>query len=170
MCSTEMLSQLVSLAAARERDAPILASLQASDSEIQKGVVITSLSEEAKHQLESLMGFSSRARQAVAWRAVRQSLYFSGMHERFDIVENAHFNNFRWILEGDILHNNQQIVHARTQYLDWLPSGFGTFHMAGKHGSGKSTLMKFLCGQVRTLNKLTDWAGIYVIHGFKARD
>ena len=34
--------------------------------------------------------------------------------------------------------------HARKEFTKWLASGQGLFHISGKAGSGKSTLMKFL--------------------------
>jgi Cdc6-like AAA superfamily ATPase len=44
-------------------------------------------------------------------------------------------------------------------FLSWLSSGNGIFHVSGKPGSGKSTLMKFLCDHPRTQEELQEWAG-----------
>jgi len=43
---------------------------------------------------------------------------------------------------------------ARELFLHWLSSGNGIFHISGKLGSGKSTLMKFLCDHDRTTAEL----------------
>jgi hypothetical protein len=48
---------------------------------------------------------------------------------------------------------------ARTNFLTWLKSDGGLFHISGKAGSGKSTLMKFLCSRERTKEELQAWAG-----------
>ncbi|KUJ18518.1 uncharacterized protein LY89DRAFT_667608 [Mollisia scopiformis] len=44
-------------------------------------------------------------------------------------------------------------------FVDWLASGNRFFHVCGKLGSGKSTLMKFLCDHKRTQEELEKWAG-----------
>jgi len=48
---------------------------------------------------------------------------------------------------------------ARTNFTTWLREGGGIFHISGKAGSGKSTLMKFLCSHERTKEELRVWAG-----------
>lgn len=48
---------------------------------------------------------------------------------------------------------------TRACFLTWLRAGGGVFHISGKAGSGKSTLMKFLCGHERTEEELDVWAG-----------
>jgi hypothetical protein len=44
-------------------------------------------------------------------------------------------------------------------FMDWLSHGAGIFHIAGKPGSGKSTLMKFLCDDSRTTECLQTCRG-----------
>lgn len=48
---------------------------------------------------------------------------------------------------------------ARDNFTAWLRSRAGVFHISGKAGSGKSTLMKFLCSHKRTREELRIWAG-----------
>ena len=48
---------------------------------------------------------------------------------------------------------------ARESLLTWMSSGAGIFHVSGKLGSGKSTLMKYLCDHARTKQLLEQWAG-----------
>ena len=48
-------------------------------------------------------------------------------------------------------------------FMNWLSGGKGIFHIAGKLGSGKSTLMKFLCDHPRAKAKLERWAGMAII-------
>jgi hypothetical protein len=47
---------------------------------------------------------------------------------------------------------------ARTSFLKWLRLGSGLFYISGKAGSGKSTLMKFLCQHHLTREELCLWA------------
>jgi hypothetical protein len=41
---------------------------------------------------------------------------------------------------------------------EWLEAGDGVFHVSGKPGAGKSTLMKFIFRNPRTKDLLTRWA------------
>ncbi|KAL2449198.1 hypothetical protein ABEF95_016066 [Exophiala dermatitidis] len=47
---------------------------------------------------------------------------------------------------------------SRSFFLTWLQSGHGVFHISGKAGSGKSTMMKFLSHHDRVRDKLRAWA------------
>lgn len=48
---------------------------------------------------------------------------------------------------------------ARDDFIVWLERDQGIFHISGKPGSGKSTLMKYLCRHERTKDHLKAWAG-----------
>jgi hypothetical protein len=48
---------------------------------------------------------------------------------------------------------------TRDSFLTWLKSGGHIYHISGKAGSGKSTLMKFLCHHSRVQQELESWAG-----------
>lgn len=50
-------------------------------------------------------------------------------------------------------------LHARSTLLDWLSTGNGIFHISGKAGSGKSTIMKLVAGHAKTQEELKRWAG-----------
>lgn len=51
---------------------------------------------------------------------------------------------------------------ARELLLNWMSSGAGIFHISGKLGSGKSTLMKYLCDHDCTKSLLREWAGKFL--------
>ncbi|KAL5589741.1 hypothetical protein FOVSG1_011608 [Fusarium oxysporum f. sp. vasinfectum] len=56
----------------------------------------------------------------------------------------------------------QMQLKSRERFLGWLVSEESSspiFHISGKLGSGKSTLMKFLCSHQKTEEILTKWAG-----------
>lgn len=46
---------------------------------------------------------------------------------------------------------------ARNNFTKWLRIGGNIFHISGKAGSGKSTLMKFICSHERTREELLVW-------------
>jgi hypothetical protein len=48
---------------------------------------------------------------------------------------------------------------VRQSFLTWLRSGDGIYHISGKAGSGKFTLVKFLCQNPRLIRELEQWAG-----------
>jgi hypothetical protein len=61
--------------------------------------------------------------------------------------------------EDEEYKNYETKHHAREVFINWLSSGEGIFHISGKLGSGKSTLMKFLFSHCRTKTELRKWAG-----------
>ncbi|KXH68599.1 hypothetical protein CSAL01_05959 [Colletotrichum salicis] len=50
-------------------------------------------------------------------------------------------------------------LQAQQDLIDWLAHGGGIFHISGKPGAGKSTLMKYFCQSPATESYLKDWAG-----------
>jgi hypothetical protein len=79
----------------------------------------------------------------------------NGVESGNDIkLGGAHFQNNK-IQQEEL----EQRAKARDNFTTWLRSGTGVFHISGKPGSGKSTLMKFLCSHERTQEELRIWAG-----------
>lgn len=52
----------------------------------------------------------------------------------------------------------QMLAEARSSFITWLEQGNGIFHVSGKPGSGKSTLMKYLTQHPQTKEHLKVWA------------
>ena len=65
------------------------------------------------------------------------------MNERYDDIAEAHKQTFRWIYE-----------RRELKFVDWLKAGKGIYWITGKAGCGKSTLMKLLFEDNRTLESL----------------
>ncbi|KAK3360476.1 hypothetical protein B0T25DRAFT_565365 [Lasiosphaeria hispida] len=65
------------------------------------------------------------------------------MTDRYQEVAEAAENTFGWIFDNSSkqLKSNRHLVQP---FKDWLENGNGVFHISGKPGSGKSTLMKLL--------------------------
>ncbi|KAL9072650.1 MAG: hypothetical protein Q9157_005030 [Trypethelium eluteriae] len=75
------------------------------------------------------------------------------MESRRDAVTEAHSQTFGWILEEGRRRDMPEV-----RFLDWLRWEGGIYWISGKPGSGKSTLMKYLCDQERTNKTLEEWA------------
>ncbi|KIW32805.1 hypothetical protein, variant [Cladophialophora immunda] len=82
------------------------------------------------------------------------------METRFEEVSEEHSKTFEWIF-GDTTQDNNPDCDGPSQesFVHWLSAGRDIFHICGKLGSGKSTLMKFLCNHDRTETELQRWAG-----------
>ena len=159
-----------------KNDAAQLERLRKNVEGLRRGVQVASISSEAQEQIRRLVDVQENAFSAIVQDRILRSLEFEGMHGRFDMVDEAHCETFRWILdesdesdkpdddrEGrddrDDETQNEVKCAARERFASWLSSGEGIFHISGKLGSGKSTLMKYLSGHPRTRAKLTEWAG-----------
>lgn len=102
------------------------------------------------------------------------SLYFPGIKARHNGIKDAHSNTFEWILMDNPIELEAHLDQpSRTvdnigmsemprkdpyTFSTWLESGSGIFWIHGKPGCGKSTLMKFVCANTTTLQKLRNWS------------
>ncbi|KAM3070002.1 hypothetical protein ACMFMF_008353 [Clarireedia jacksonii] len=84
---------------------------------------------------------------------ILKSLHFSSIKSRESSIKDAHRHTFEWIYDD---HRNTGL---EPQFLNWLRHGDGLYWINGKAGSGKSTLMKYLCGNERTRDNLRFWTG-----------
>ncbi|KAE9372556.1 hypothetical protein N431DRAFT_483324 [Stipitochalara longipes BDJ] len=84
---------------------------------------------------------------------VLESLRYTSMNARQSEVKDEHAETFRWILEHDTSADLRS-----PKFMEWLESEGGIYWVAGKAGSGKSTLMKFLWHHSKTREALRHWA------------
>ncbi|KAJ9299002.1 hypothetical protein DTO271G3_3244 [Paecilomyces variotii] len=92
-------------------------------------------------------------------------LDFGDMYLRERAIKTAEDGTYWWIVKEE--SNEQDLSdlerdmrrHTRTSFLTWLRSGNSIYHVSGKIGSGKSTLMKFLCNNPCVQGELENWAG-----------
>jgi hypothetical protein len=82
-------------------------------------------------------------------KSILQGLYFSQLKDREFAIAEAHKNTLEWIFKRS----------SSTNYVKWLQEENGVYWVAGKAGSGKSTLMKFLTDHPFTIHHLRAWAG-----------
>ena len=89
-----------------------------------------------------------------SYKRLLESLYFPDMHAREEGIDEAHKHTFEWIFEKP---GNE--VRPWHHFIGWLEEGHGTYWISGKAGSGKSTLMNFVCHDSRTEAALKIWSG-----------
>ncbi|KAG4293536.1 hypothetical protein FPRO06_00121 [Fusarium proliferatum] len=76
-------------------------------------------------------------------------------HERERIIRREEKRDY----ETKKTKNEIQMRHeSREKFLTWLSAGTGIFHISGKMGCGKSTLMKYLSHHPGTRTRLDEWA------------
>ncbi|KAH7245402.1 prion-inhibition and propagation-domain-containing protein, partial [Fusarium tricinctum] len=92
------------------------------------------------------------ARRVINQNRILQRLWFRWIDDRRKSVMDAHFKTLRWAL------NPPEGAMKWDDLCVWLQQGSGIFWLAGKPGSGKSTLMKYLYTHPRTKQLLGTWA------------
>ena len=109
--------------------------------------------------LNSLASMTREGKTSELNRSVLTSLCFESMTVRRSTAAEAHAKTFEWIYEdGD--HQAAKIdPRPRMRFTKWLKSDNGVYWICGKAGSGKSTLMKYLCKNHQTMNARELWAG-----------
>ncbi|EUC51097.1 hypothetical protein COCMIDRAFT_21484 [Bipolaris oryzae ATCC 44560] len=87
---------------------------------------------------------------------ILKSLHFEAMNVRHTQIPEAHSKTFEWAYTSRSITDRSC---KQFKFAEWLRSGDGHYWIAGKPGSGKSTLVKFLYDNPRTLLELEDWRG-----------
>lgn len=85
---------------------------------------------------------------------ILRSLRVPSMSERYDKIAEAHATTFKWVFEEE-----PPAGQPGTDFAQWLKSGSGIYWINGKAGSGKSTLMRYVYDQQRTIDLLKHWSG-----------
>lgn len=163
MASEDLKQRLITIASDGGSQQRVLEAIQSHVDDIHRGITVSSLSARAQQQLQSLLELPQAAREGIAHRFIVHGLAYTNMRQRFQMVDETHYQTFRWILEEGMDNDSQRLSDARKLFTDWLADGDGIFHIAGKLGSGKSTLMKFLRDHPRTKADLRKWAGTYPV-------
>ena len=83
---------------------------------------------------------------------VLAALHFKQIRSRFNDVPEAHKQTFEWVWQAEKDKPWDKLGR-------WIESGGGCYWLSGKAGSGKSTLMKWICDHKRTRQALSHWAG-----------
>lgn len=125
---------------------------------MQHGVHVTSLGQEAEETIASLVRLSNKALDSITSHRILNSLVFPEKHVRYTKVPNAYSETFGWIFDENVTGKHQQALQGRMLFREWLETGDGVFHISGKPGAGKSTLMRFLFRSQRKKDLLASWS------------
>lgn len=81
-----------------------------------------------------------------------RGLSFSEMHDRQESIHDNFEGTFKWIY-----HPPRDVDRPWDSFTTWLTMGHGIYWITGKAGSGKSTLMRMLHQNERTVDLLRIW-------------
>ncbi|KAK7914010.1 hypothetical protein PG985_011713 [Apiospora marii] len=98
----------------------------------------------------ALLSATSKCSRFAAEQTILEQLWFSTMNDRYDGIRDAHQKTMEWVFA-----TGEQDSPAT--FDEWLKSDDLMYWISGKPGSGKSTLMKFLCDSPQTKEKLSVW-------------
>ncbi|KAK4186931.1 hypothetical protein QBC35DRAFT_474964 [Podospora australis] len=90
-----------------------------------------------------------------------------GLKQQLSLISDRQGENggtFRWIYDDgpnptDKPEELEMKQVAREKFANWLTCDGGIFHITGKFGAGKSTLMQFLYDHPQTQARLEEWPG-----------
>jgi len=82
---------------------------------------------------------------------VLAALHYRGLQSRFSDTAIAHHDTYEWIFEAP------EEARRWSHFAEWLRSGNSLYWISGKAGSGKSTLMKYICSNLETTQLLEFW-------------
>lgn len=97
---------------------------------------------------EKLLTLAAEGKKVEAEQKILESLIFEEMYQREETIKDAHKSTLDWMFNKNDL-----------QFMDWLEAEKGIYWVRGKAGSGKSTLMKYICNHSTTRHTLRSWAG-----------
>lgn len=112
--------------------------------------------EDGQQYLESQLEESRQKEHALrrsVGKEIVQELHFETQTERYEAVHDAHVKTFGWIFQ----RNSPEALYDC--FVTWLESGKDLYWINGKAGSGKSTLMRYICDDPRTKEHLLAWSG-----------
>jgi len=81
-------------------------------------------------------------------------LHFVRLEDRYRLISPTYRNTLAWLFEDTGLQGQHQVNDSST-FVQWLHSDNKLYWISGRPGSGKSTLMKFLCHHQKTKEHLT---------------
>lgn len=84
-------------------------------------------------------------------------LRFSAMEDREERIVEAMADTFQWIFQNET-HHPDHYNYEWNSFVAWLEGRTTLYWITGKAGSGKSTIMKFIHQDPRTMQHLQAWA------------
>ena len=102
--------------------------------------------------VEEALASRQQAVASATYGTFVERLNYAGMRKRYDAIQVAHSRTFEWVFSEE--HEGRSLG-----FQQWLKTNSGMFWITGKAGSGKSTLMKYICSNPRTEEDLAIWSG-----------
>jgi hypothetical protein len=112
---------------------------------------------ESLAELRDILSRSKSKLESMNRERILRGLEFQAMEARFMEVSKAAKDTFGWCVQD--YEAPQSCPELKLSFREWLMRGNGVFHITGKPGSGKSTLMKFIANHKETKIRLKEWAG-----------
>ncbi|KAM7222960.1 hypothetical protein V8F06_001516 [Rhypophila decipiens] len=102
--------------------------------------------------ISSIKNLYTQTERMKAEQNILSSLHYTKRHFRHEAIPKAHQQTFGWVF------TSQDDAHlGGGNLLKWFRKGSGIFWVSGKPGSGKSTFLKFVAEDPRTLTALKEW-------------
>ena len=114
---------------------------------------VESIKSHTTHEFQQDRGAQARERYRQRFL---ESLYYPEIDRRQDTIIEAHQKTFQWVYDPGSFDTSTPRWDSMAE---WLQKGDGIYWINGKAGSGKSTLMNYLCHDERTLGLLRVWSG-----------
>lgn len=126
--------------------------IQAGSFLSRKGPNVTNTFEPASFAQEAQL--EEELRILVAENEILGSLSFDTLDDRRESIDLPYIETFEWIYEEPDITNRKC-----SNFVDWLRTGSGIYWINGKVGSGKSTLMRYIFENAKTMQNFETWAG-----------
>lgn len=109
-------------------------------------------------KLRKLLETSHQTMEQIKHHQILKAIAFHDMRMRRHQVGNVELaeNTFEWMVKDETVPPSHP--HLKQSFASWLKEGQGIFHITGKPGSGKSTMMNFLANHPETRKHLEIWA------------
>ena len=104
----------------------------------------------------AISGLIEEGRRVTRSQRILSSLRYEYMEARRDAIPKRFAQTFEWIFKSPETLLREKGVQVK--FIHWLRFQSEIFWISGKAGSGKSTLMKFLCDYHRTRSELKRWS------------
>lgn len=115
----------------------------------------TLVTHESAKTRQDLIAQFDRSESHRLYQEIKESLFYPDITSREDqIVENFDGieNSYDWVFD------ESQKKQPWSDFSEWLRSGKAVYWINGKAGSGKSTLMKYICDHSRKNELLKQWS------------
>jgi hypothetical protein len=116
----------------------------------------TSTSPQLVTLAQQLLDMRTECERVARSTYVTTSLRYDALYSRHSQIVDAHNKTFEWIFDPNQLQGNDC---EQPVFNEWLRTQNGIYWISGKAGSGKSTLVKWICRHPKTQESLRLWAG-----------